>query len=233
MHDRKLIPSIERRLAHFDELCQKAKKESKEKERKKPTITISREFGCEGYPLAEKLKELLEEKTKEAWSIMDKALLDEVTKNHKLLDNVLGKLGEKSRVVEEVVGTFSSHWKTERDYYKLLCKEIFALALGGNVILVGRGSAIVTQSLDNCFHFRLFASTKFKIEYISKKTSLSVAETEAFIEKKHHQRESFVRDFLNCDSKELKFYHMLFNNDRTKSDRMAQIITDYVLCSCN
>lgn len=231
MPERKLIPSVEKRLEHFIELTHKAEKEVKEKERKKPAITISREFGCEGYPVAEKLKDLLEEKTHEKWAVMDKALLDEVAKNHHLLESVLSKLGEKSRVLEEAICLLSPNWRTEHDYYHLLCREIFALGVGGNVIIVGRGSAIVTQPLENCFHFRLYASKVFKIDYISRKTGLPAAETEALIEKKQKQREAFVLDFLNRDAKDLQYYNLVFNNDKNPSGRIAQIIADYVTSS--
>jgi len=231
MPERKLIPAIEKRLENFIQLTHKAEKEVKEKERKRPAITISREFGCEGYPVAEKLKELLEEKTHEKWAVMDKVLLDEVAKDNHLLESVLSKLGEKSRILEEAISLFSPNWLTEHDYYRLLCKEIFALGVGGNVIIVGRGSAIVTQPLENCFHFRLFASKGCKVDYISRKTGLSAAETEAFIEKKQKQRDAFVLDFLNRDAKDLQYYNLAFNNDKNPSGRTAKIIADYVLSS--
>lgn len=231
MPERRLIPAIEKRLENFIQLTRKAEKEVKEKERKKPAITISREFGCEGYPVAEKLKELLEEKTHEKWAVMDKALLDEVAKDNHLLESVLSNLGEKSRVLEEALCLFSPNWLTEHDYYHLLCREIFALGAGGNVIIVGRGSAIVTQPLENCFHFRLYASKVFKTDYISRKTGLSVADTEALIEKKQKQRDAFVLDFLNREAKDLQYYNLAFNNDKNPSGKIAGIIADYVLSS--
>lgn len=228
MHAGVLIPSIEKRFANFVELTKKAEKEVKEKERKRPTVTISREFGCEGYPVSEKLKELLEEKTKEPWAIMDKALLEKVTASQHLLEGVLSKLGEKSRVLEEVVSTFSTEWRTEHDYYKMLCEQLFALAAGGNVIIVGRGASIVTQPLENCFHFRLYASTRCKMDYLSKKISLPMQELETFIEKKQKERDKFILDFLNRDAGELKYYHLAFNNDKNTSEKIAGIIADYV-----
>jgi cytidylate kinase len=222
-----LIPSIEKRITDFIELTRKAAKELKEKERKHTTITISREFGCDGYPVAEKLKALLEGRTRETWEIMDKALLEETTKKHNLLEGVLSKLGEKSRVLEDVVSTFSPVWKTEHDYYKLLCEQLFALAVVGNVIIVGRGGAIVTQGLDNCLHFRLFGSSRCKMQYMSKRIDLPDAELKALIEKKQKERNKFVRDFLNCDAGELHYYHLVFNCDKTPSEKIAHTIADY------
>jgi len=231
MPERRLIPSVEKRLASFTELIRKAEKEVADKESKASTVTISREFGCEGYPVAEKLKDILEQKTGREWLLMDKALIEEVAKTHHLLENVLSRLGEKSRVVEDVISTFSSHWQTEHDYYRLLCREIFALGVGGNVIIVGRGSAIVTQGLHNCFHFRLFASMGFKMDYISRRTGLSPSETELFIAKKQRERNAFLRDFLDRDAGDLKYYHLVFNNDKNPSERIASVAADYVLSS--
>jgi hypothetical protein len=55
----------------------------------KPTITISREFGCEAYPMAERLQELLEKKSGEKWVVMDKNLLEEVARDHNLSEELL------------------------------------------------------------------------------------------------------------------------------------------------
>jgi cytidylate kinase len=224
-----LIPSVEKRLSSFIDLTQKATKQSEKEAKKKPTITISREFGCCGYPVAEKLQAVLEKKTKEPWALMDKALLMEVAKDHGLLENVLARLGEKSRVVEDIVSTLSSHWLTEKDYYKLLCREILSLAAGGNVIIVGRGASIITQCFENCFHFRLFGSEKFKINYIAKRLSLPPEKAGTLVRDKQQERETFVRDFLNCDPKELSYYHLVFNNDKVLCEDIAEVIASYVL----
>ena len=69
------------------------------------------------------------------------------------------------------------------------------------------------------------------MDYISRKTGLSAAETEAFIEKKQKQRDAFVLDFLNRDAKDLQYYNLAFNNDKNPSGRTAKIIADYVLSS--
>ena len=42
------------------------------------TITISRQFGCQGFPLAEALKDLLEEQTQLPWVVFEKTLFDKI-----------------------------------------------------------------------------------------------------------------------------------------------------------
>ena len=57
----KLVLNIEKRISAWVAIQERLKKESRREP--KPTITISRQYGCEGYPLAEALKAILEKKT--------------------------------------------------------------------------------------------------------------------------------------------------------------------------
>lgn len=228
MPESKLIPSIDKRLGAFIEVSRRQDAQPGEPPHK-PAITISREFGCEAYPMAELLRQQLETRTKQSWTLMDKALLDEVARNHNLSEQVLHNLGEKNRFLDEFLSTFSSRWKTEKDYYRLLCKQIIALAEEGNVIIVGRGGAQVTQRMKNCYHFRMFASHAFKVASIAKRLSIEKAEAESVVEKRQKERDRFIRDFLDRDPYDLNVYHLIFNNDRSSPSKIADTIADYVL----
>lgn len=227
MTDKLLIPSIEQRLSGLVEVSRRSG-DLHRKEKERLTVTISREFGCEGYPAAQKLKELLESKTGEAWALMDQALLEEVAKDHDISEQVLQSLGEKSRMVEAIISTFTPGWHTEHDYFRFLCRHIVSLARGGNVIIVGRGSAVLTQSLPNCRHFRIIAPHDFKVDSIAKRLSIDAEEAEKLVNKKQHQRDKFIRDFLGRDITELSWYHLAFNNAKNKPEKMAQTIVEYV-----
>lgn len=231
MAERLLVPSIEKRLASVIEVSRRNLRgySITDEERRSPTITISREFGCEGFPVSERLKELLEKKTGSTWGLMDKALLEEVAKNHSLAEEIFKSIGEKNRFLDDMLSTFSPRWHSEKDYYKLLCKQIVALATAGNVIIVGRGSSILTQSLTNCYHFRLVAAEGFKVRSIVKRLNLPEDEAEKLIRKKQKQRDAFIKDFLNRDVGDFTLYHLIFNNGKNSTEQMAQTICDYVL----
>lgn len=231
MSERLLVPSIETRLGTLLEINRRKDEDtaSRIKARQaRPTITISREFGCEAYPMAEYLKDLMEKKTGQAWVLMDKGLLEEVAKNHNLSEEILRGLGEKTRLLDEMLATFSQRWRSEKDHFRLLCRHMFSLAEKGNVILMGRGSSIITQPLQNCYHFRMFASQAFKVRSIARRLNISEAEAESCVEKKQKQRDAFIRDFLDQDARDMRFYHMIFNNNKNSPDRIAQTIAEYV-----
>ncbi|MDD5286205.1 MAG: cytidylate kinase-like family protein [Desulfuromonadaceae bacterium] len=231
MPGNRLIPAVDVRLGSLLEFTRRKEVEKSRRvmaDSMKPTITISREFGCEGYPVADCLKNILEKKTGETWVVMDKALLEEVSKNHNLSEEMLKGLGEKSGFLDEILATFSPLWKTEKDHYRLICRHMLSLAEKGNVILVGRGGAVVTQKLKNCIHFRIFASSEFKIRSISKRLGISAEEAEVFVQKKQKQRDAFMRDFLNHDGRDLSCYNLVFNNDRNSAEKMAATIAEYL-----
>ena len=229
MSEFKLIPSIDNRLGALLEVSRRQNALRTEEHQQKPTITISREFGCEAYPMAELLRQQLEKKTTESWTLMDKALLDEVAKNHSLSDQVLHNLGDKNRFLDDFLSTFSNRWKSDKDYYRLLSRQIIALAEQGNVILVGRGAPIVTRKMKNCFHFRMYASETFKIASIAKRLGLDEGEARTLVERRQKERDRFIRDFLDRDPYDLSVYHLAFNNDRNSAAKIAQTILDYLL----
>lgn len=231
MSERLLVPSIEMRLGSLLEINRRKDEDAVSRIKASmphPTITISREFGCEAYPMAECLKGIMEKKSGQTWTVMDKTLLEEVAKHHKLSEEILQGLGQKTRILDEMLATFSPRWKSEKDYFRLICKYVFSLAEKGNVILVGRGSSIVTQALHNCYHFRIYASHGYKIASIARRLKLSPAEAEDVVEKKQKQRDAFIRDFLDRDARDLRYYHLVFNNDKNSPERIAQMIAEYV-----
>lgn len=229
MPDKLLVPSIEMRLGALLEFARRRDESYASRGKVRPTITISREFGCEAYPMTDSLKEIMEKKTGESWAIMDKALLEEVAKNHQLSEDIVCNLGEKkSRILDELLATFSPRWKSEKDYFRLLSKHVFSLAEKGNSIIVGRGSAIVTQQLKNCYHFRMYASHEFKVASIARRLKISKDEAESVVEKNQKQRDAFISDYFNLDPRDLRFYHLVFNNDKNSPERIAQMIAEYV-----
>ncbi|MFA7060801.1 MAG: cytidylate kinase-like family protein [Pedobacter sp.] len=232
MTENKFIPSIDMRLSSLLELNRRIELELETRNKAQkcgPTITISREFGCEAYPAAERLRELLEKKSGETWVLMDKALLEQVACNHSLSEDILKKLGEKNHFLDEMLATFSPRWKSDKDYFRLLCRQIISLASVGNVIIVGRGSAFITQSLKNCHHFRMFASQKYKICSIARRLNISSEEAEKMIVTKQRQRDTFIRDFLDRDAHDLSVYNLVFNNDKNSPEKISSTILEYVL----
>jgi len=232
MPENLFIPSIDKRIGSLLEFNRRKDLEADQKgqtKKPRPTITLSREVGCEAFPTAELLLEMLEKKTGQSWMIIDKRLLDEVARNNNLSQEVLKNLGEKNLFLDEMLATFSSHWKSDKDAFRLLCRHITALAGAGNVIIVGRASTFITQTMKNCSHFRIYASAEFKNNSIRRRLDLTEEEAEKLITRLQKQRDHFIRNFIDRDPHDMSVYNMLFNNDRNSADKIARTIMEYVL----
>lgn len=232
MLEKELLLTVEKRVGALVEFNRRKEEEATSKLRvgkPKPSITLSREYGCEAIPVAELLVDLLEKKTGDKWLVMDKVLFQEVARNHSLSEEIVQKLGEKPSWLDEMIASFSPKWKSDKDCFQLLMRQIVAMASAGNVILMGRGSAFVTQSLKNCKHFRLYGSEGFKIRYISKHLGISPDQARDRIIEEQRKRDQFIRTFLDRDAHDLTPYNLLFNNDLNSSEKIAHTIADYMM----
>jgi cytidylate kinase len=226
-----LIPSIEERLQGLIEVSRRNLHEHGlgGDERLRPTVTLTREFGCEGYPVAMKLRELLEQRSGRPWVVMDRALLDTVAADNHLSAQILENIGKRNRFLDDMLSTFSARWKSDKDYYRLLCRQIIALAQQGDVILVGRGAMILTQETGNCFHFRLIAPMSFKADSIANRMGIAPDEAQDLIRTRQRRRDAFLKDFLGREAADPTLYHLVFNNARFSAARIAAFMSDVVM----
>jgi len=195
----------------------------------KSTITLTREFGCEAFPVAEELVRLAEKKTGERWVLVDKSLLDAVAKEHHIPEEIILALGKKSRLFDDMLATFSQNWKGDADYYRLLCQQVVMTASVGNAIIVGLGAPIITKSMANCHHFRLIAAHDFKVTSIARRMKISKQEAEILVLDRQKERDRVIRKLLDADEHAPLLYHAIFNNGKIKSRQIARIISEHVL----
>lgn len=231
MPDNLMIPSVDLRVGALEEYNrrQKDKAEGKaQKARPRPCITLSREFGCEGYPVAERLAELMAARCGEPWLVIDKAVLDEVAQRHNVSAEVLRSLGDKNRLLNEVLATFSSRWKTDHEHFQLLCRHVLSLAEQGNVIIVELGGAVIGRSLEQVFNFRLYAPLPFKIATVARRLGVDNGEAEEVIHREQRKRDRFLTDFLGHNGHDPALYDVMFNNGSIPAERIAAAIADFV-----
>jgi cytidylate kinase len=188
------------------------------------TITLSREFGCEAYPLAIKLKERLEKLTGEDWNIFDKALIEKVRVEHGLAEELLSNLGKRSGFIEKLIAKRQPSWKEKTEAYKFLAKAIYSISSEGHAIIVGCGAAVITQNIRHAYHFRLVASEEFRIKSIARRTEVSYSEAETVVSTRQKERINFFKNFLQSEANDQQYFHAVYNNDKLPVERIAENI---------
>ena len=221
-----LVASIEKRLDALIELSRRNQRMHlvTGKALERPSITISREFGCEGTKVAEKVQALLQEKTGATWGILDRATLDRVASNRELSNEIFKNLGEKNSFLDEMMSTILTQWTSDKDYYQLLCNQIVPFAKGGNVIIIGVGAGVLTQNMPNCHKFRIVAPMEYKIKSFAERHHMAEDEAERLIVKQQKQRTAFIKDFLNRDVTDVSLYDVIFNKASNSVDQIAEMI---------
>ncbi|MDP2877150.1 MAG: cytidylate kinase-like family protein [Holophaga sp.] len=213
-----LIPSIEQRETAWLQLRERLKRSPRQATR--PTITISREYGCEGYPLAELLKIRLESATDEPWNIFDKALVAKVASDDKLSSELLTHLGDESQAMDVLRTHFG--YLTHNEAYAVLVKHLVQIAATGNAIIVGRGAAVACQDLKNCFHFRLEGSFAFRVSTLAQRLGIPPTEAETIVRTQSKLREKFISECLQQDITSPHWYDAVFNNERQSLEAIAR-----------
>jgi len=231
MPDNLLIPSVDLRIGSLEEYNRRQKDKAARqyhKPKPRPCLTLSRDFGCEGYPAAELLRELMMQRTGDEWVLIDRAILEEVAQRHNISEDILKQLGEKNHILDEVLATFSPRWKSDQEYFRLLCSHVISLAEQGNVIILELGGSIITRHIDNSFHFKMYGSMGFKVATIARRLGIEAEAAESMVVKQQKQRDHFIRDFLNHDTHDPSLYDLIFNNERIPPARIAHTIADFV-----
>ena len=231
MPENLLIPSVDLRIGSLEEYNRRQREKAAshhKKQKPRPCITISREFGCEGYPVAERLRELMMQKTGDEWVLIDKAILEEVARHHNISEEILQTLGENNQILNEVLATFSPRWKSDHDYYKLLSRHVVALAEQGNVIISELGGAIISRHIEHSYHFRIYGSDPFKTATLARRLQIEPEAAEKVMHRQQKARDHFTRSFLNQDDHDASMYHLMINNDRITPGGIAHTIADFV-----
>jgi cytidylate kinase len=220
-----LAPDIERRLAGWVKIQERHLTPDEVKVR--PTITLSRQFGCEGFPLAERLKALFEDGSGEPWNIFDKTLIETVAKEEDIPLSLLKRLGDMSRAIE-AFGMHAPEHMTHDMAFEKVSRYLVQIAKLGNAIVVGRGASILCSGLPNSYHFRLVGSFDWRVASIARRTGLGLQEAAALVKENEHLRAKFVNQCLGVDVADPRFYDAVFNNERHDVDDIARAILAFV-----
>jgi len=226
-----LFPSVEQRLKAYHDLSNRAKELVKKPTSPKPAISITREFGCEAFPIAEELVRLASKHTGERWVLVDKSLLDAIAKENRIPEETMQSLGTKPGLLDEMLATFSKNWKRDADYYRLLCEQVVMTATAGNAVIVGLGGPIITHSMKNCFHCRLIADHEFKVNSIARRLKTSKQDAEIMVLDRQKERDRIIKKLLDADEHDPLLYHAIFNNAKLKNKQIVRMIFDHVFGS--
>lgn len=199
----------------------------------KLAITISRQSGCGAHFLAEKIADYLQKHTpKDAppWTVFDRNLVERVLAEHHLPERIASympedRISEINDIMDELFGLHPSSWTLVRK----TSETILHLAELGNVIIVGRGSTVVTAKLPHMVHVRLIGSLEQRIQKMQEFERLDKAGAARRVHDEDLGRVRYMRKHFERDIDDPLLYHLVINTDLVSLEDAARVIGDYAL----
>jgi cytidylate kinase len=191
-------------------------------------ITISREYGCFAIDIAEKLIHKINESKnpRRPWSLVSKEILEQSSKELHANMEKIGHIfeGKKRGFMNELSSSFvKNYYVSDTKIINTIKKIIQAYAWHGNVIIVGRGGAVLTHHFPKSIHIKLHAPYDFRVRRIADKMNLPKHLAMTEITDVDHKRNAFIQFFLNGKN-EMDFYDLTINRSDFEEDDVVELI---------
>ena len=198
-----------------------------------PCITISREAGAGSGLIAGKVVDYLKPRQKDpsiSWGIFDKNLIEKVLEDHNLPGQLKRFLDEdRPKFLTDMMNElFGIHPPILKLIHKIT-ETILELGSIGNVIIIGRGSNLITRHLPNAFHVRLVAPLDFRIKNVQDFYQNSRKEAEEFTRSEDVKRGKFVFEHFQKKADDPLLYHLTINTALYSMEEVGNIIGDAVV----
>jgi hypothetical protein len=196
-------------------------------------VTISRQTGSGAHLVGEELAQFMQRHGPQdtcPWTLFDRDLVNKVLQEHHLPERMAkflaeDRISELQDTMDELFGLHPPSWTLVRQ----TAETILGLVELGRVIIVGRGSAIITRNLDYVFHVRLVASPERRLAHVQDYYKLGRKEAEAFIEREDRGRRRYLRKYFGLNIDDPLLYHMVINSDQVSYPLAARIIGEALL----
>jgi cytidylate kinase len=200
----------------------------------RPAITISRETGSGALVVANLVAKQLDLECPGdppcPWAVFERALVTKILEDHSLSQKIEEFMPEEfrfplSEAFEFLLGLHPPSWVL-REYAK---ETIRKLATSGNVILVGRGGAVITKRLAHVLHVRLVAPFDFRVRNVARIQGVSERQAVRMVRANDAANRHYVRAYLNANVRDSSYYDLVVNTATAGFDRTARIISAAVL----
>ena len=178
-----------------------------------PVVTISREYGCPAKKIADRLSVELKKHSQQDWHWIGKEILEESAKELHLKPGIIRDLISKEdvNVVNDIVTSLSrKYYPGDLKIRKTIKDVVRSFALQGQAIIVGRGGVVVARDIPNSLHIKLVAPLEWRINDVSNRQMISLAEARKKINHIDHQRQ-LIMEFFEGGKVDNTIFDLVFN----------------------
>jgi len=179
-------------------------------------ITISREMGSGGIPIAHKVAEKL------GYRLIDGEAIMEAAAAYGLSPEAVEQADEKP---PHFVDTLDSKQFLDLHLIELIILES---ALKGNVVIYGRGGQDLLKDVGSVLRTRIIAPFEDRVERWAEREWLDPDRARYLVRKSDQQRAGFIMYYFDRDWEDSVHYDLTINTQRLSEDTAVQIICNSV-----
>jgi cytidylate kinase len=191
-------------------------------------VTVSRQSGCGAHVFAEELAAWLQAHLPHGpvpWTIFDGTLVEAVLQDHHLPARLAAFMPEDRILqLDDIVQDLLSLHPPSETLVRQTAETILRLAELGNVIIVGRGSNVITASLPRVLRVRLIGSVEQRVKYMQEFDKLSKRDALARMEREDAGRARYLKRYFGKDIDNPYHHHLIINTDCTTLREAAEIV---------
>jgi cytidylate kinase len=179
-------------------------------------ITISRQMGSGGIPIAQKAAEKL------GYTLVDGDAIMEVADQY-------GLTSESLELADEKPPHFSEKLDIKHEIaLHLIELIILEYALKGNVILYGRGGQDLLKGINSVLRVRIIAPFEERVERWAERDWLDPDRARRLVRKSDQQRAGFIKYYFDRDWDDPLGYDLVINTERLSEESAVRLICDGV-----
>ena len=179
-------------------------------------ITISREMGSGGIPIAHMVAEKLGYKLIDGEAIMEAAV------SYGLSPEAVEQADEKP---PHFVDTLDSKQFLDLHLIELIILEA---ALKGNVVIYGRGGQDLLKDIGSVLRTRIIAPFEDRVERWAEREWLDPDRARFLVRKSDQQRAGFIKYYFDRDWEDCVHYDLVINTQRLSEETAVKIICNSV-----
>lgn len=179
-------------------------------------ITISRQMGSGGIPIAHKVAEKL------GYTLVDGDAIMEVADQY-------GLTRESLELADEKPPHFSEKLDSKHEIaLHLIELIILEYALKGNVIIYGRGGQDLLEGINSVLRVRIIAPFEDRVERWAEREWLDPDRARMLVRKNDQQRAGFIKYYFDRDWDDPLGYDLVINTQRLSEESAVRLICDGV-----
>lgn len=187
----------------------------------KPFITVAREPGSGGAPIAEAVAKKL------GFEFIDEQLVEAVARSTRKRKAVIQEIDEKSRSkIDDIIHSILNvEYVDEQDYVTALIQTILSYAHRGNCVILGRGSNFITPFAKG-LHVSIVAPYEVRVQRAMDYEGHSEKKAKQIIAKVEKERADFVKQYFSANLKQRNVFDLTLNTTYFTVPQAREVILE-------